>query len=360
MRERSVTIDGVHHDVCPQFFVAATQNPIEQHGAYPLPEAQLDRFAFKLLIEFPDEAAEMEILRRHASTPIDMTLRTQDIQKVAGAEMLAAGRALADGILLSEDLLRYILTLIRATRTDPDVAHGASTRAADTLVAAVRAAAAVHVAGGDGGGGAGGGGLAVWCGPGVAATVEDVTAVAVVVVVVGPLVDSFVVAVGVVNGVVRIVMDVVAVGVLNGVVRIVMDVVAVGVVDVVIAIVDVGLQVGLRRAPLPLGLGLGDAAFSLLFAAVYSSARFNQSSVLVSAGGQLPRRRGRVDDDVGPSDKLIVDSIVVAVGVVDVVVLIIVRAVVMIIVIVSAVAVIVVDVDDVHLIDVGVELHVGL
>jgi MoxR-like ATPase len=143
MSERRVTIDGVDHDLGPHFFVAATQNPIEQHGAYPLPEAQLDRFAFKLLIEFPDEAAEMEILRRHASTPIDMTLRTQDIQKVAGAEMLAAGRALADGILLSEDLLRYILTLIRATRTDPDVAHGASTRAADTLVAAVRAAAAL-------------------------------------------------------------------------------------------------------------------------------------------------------------------------------------------------------------------------
>lgn len=143
MSERRVTIDGVDHDLGHHFFVAATQNPIEQHGAYPLPEAQLDRFAFKLLIEFPDEAAEMEILRRHASTPIDMTLRTRAIQKVAGAEMLAAGRALADGILLSEDLLRYILTLVRATRTDPDVAHGASTRAADALVAAVRAAAAL-------------------------------------------------------------------------------------------------------------------------------------------------------------------------------------------------------------------------
>ncbi|MFT4795212.1 MAG: MoxR-like ATPase [Paracoccaceae bacterium] len=143
MSERRVTIDGVDHDLGQHFFVAATQNPIEQHGVYPLPEAQLDRFAFKLLIDFPDEAAEYEILRRHAASPIDMTLRTQDIQKVVGADMLAAGRALADGIRLSGDLLRYILTLIRATRTDPDVAHGASTRAADALVAAVRAAAAL-------------------------------------------------------------------------------------------------------------------------------------------------------------------------------------------------------------------------
>lgn len=143
MNERFVTIDGADHPLGQHFFVLATQNPIEQQGTYPLPEAQLDRFLFKLVIDFPAEAAELEILRRHAAQPLDMNTRAAALSDVAAADVVAAGRALVDGIRLDLDILKYILALTRATRTDPDIAHGASTRAADALAGAVRAAAAL-------------------------------------------------------------------------------------------------------------------------------------------------------------------------------------------------------------------------
>ena len=143
MNERIATIDGVDHALGDSFFVVATQNPIEQQGTYPLPEAQLDRFLFKLLIEFPEEEAEFEILRRHAQQALDHHVRREGIQPVASAEQVAAGRALVDSIRLDDDLIRYILNLVRATRTDAEIAHGGSTRAADALAGAVRAAAAL-------------------------------------------------------------------------------------------------------------------------------------------------------------------------------------------------------------------------
>ena len=143
MNERVATFDGVDHRLGDMFFVVATQNPIEQQGTYPLPEAQLDRFLFKLAIGFPDEAAELEILRRHALQPLDHAARLQGIEPVAGDAALAAGRALVDGIRLDEAILRYVVGLVRATRADPEIAHGGSTRAADALAGAVRAAAAL-------------------------------------------------------------------------------------------------------------------------------------------------------------------------------------------------------------------------
>ena len=143
MNERIATIDGTDYPLGDSFFVVATQNPIEQQGTYPLPEAQLDRFLFKLLIEFPDEAAEFEILRRHAQQALDHNVRRQGIASVAGDEQIAAGRALVDSIRLDEDLIHYILDLVRATRNDAEIAHGASTRAADALAGAVRASAAL-------------------------------------------------------------------------------------------------------------------------------------------------------------------------------------------------------------------------
>ena len=143
MNERIATIDGTDYPLGDSFFVVATQNPIEQQGTYPLPEAQLDRFLFKLLIEFPDEEAEFEILRRHAQQALDHNVRRQGIAAAAGADQIAAGRALVDSIRLDDDLIRYILDLVRATRNDAEIAHGASTRAADALAGAVRASAAL-------------------------------------------------------------------------------------------------------------------------------------------------------------------------------------------------------------------------
>jgi len=144
MNERMVTIDGKDYPLGRDFFVIATQNPIEQQGTYPLPEAQLDRFLFKLVVEFPDRAAEIAILTRHAGQPLEFDARGRGIQKVLTVEALAAGRALVDGIRLDPTILTYIVDLVRATRSDGDIAHGASTRAADALAAAVRARAAVE------------------------------------------------------------------------------------------------------------------------------------------------------------------------------------------------------------------------
>lgn len=143
MNERTVTIDGEDHDLGSGFFVIATQNPIEQQGTYPLPEAQLDRFLFKLVIGFPSEAEELEILRRHASMGLDTEGRLDQQAAVLDRESLAAARGLVDEIRLDDSILAYILGLVRATRENPDIAFGASTRAADALAGAVRAAAAL-------------------------------------------------------------------------------------------------------------------------------------------------------------------------------------------------------------------------
>ena len=143
MNERIATIDGVDHSLGEVFFVAATQNPIEHQGTYPLPEAQLDRFLFKIVVDFPAEEDEFTILMRHAQQALDHNARRAGIEPIAGMEEIRAGRALVDGIRLDEDLVRYILNLVRATRADPEIAHGASTRAADGLAGAVRAQAAL-------------------------------------------------------------------------------------------------------------------------------------------------------------------------------------------------------------------------
>ena len=143
MNERMVTIDGTDHSLGRNFFVIATQNPIEQQGTYPLPEAQLDRFLFKLVVDFPDRAAEIDILTRHAGQPLEFDARSAGLQKVMSAQDLVDGRALVDSIRLDQSILIYIVDLIRATRNDPDILHGASTRAADALAGAVRARAAV-------------------------------------------------------------------------------------------------------------------------------------------------------------------------------------------------------------------------
>lgn len=142
MNERAVTIDGEHHDLGEQFFVIATQNPIEQHGTYPLPEAQLDRFLFKLQIDFPDRDAEIDILSQTGADAARGETWAR-VERVLSREQLREGRALVESIRLDPTITGYIVDLIRATRDDPEIAHGASTRAADALARAVRARAAM-------------------------------------------------------------------------------------------------------------------------------------------------------------------------------------------------------------------------
>lgn len=143
MNERTVSIDGTDHTLGSDFIVIATQNPIEQQGTYPLPEAQLDRFLFKIEIDFPAEDVEMAILKQHAAQPIEAGLETAGFAKVLDTATLAESRDLIDGIILKDDILAYILRLIRATRANPEISHGASTRAADAVARAARALAAL-------------------------------------------------------------------------------------------------------------------------------------------------------------------------------------------------------------------------
>ena len=142
--ERAGSIVGQDHDLGKEFIVIATQNPIEQQGTYPLPEAQLDRFLFKLVIEFPPQDVEMAILQQHAQQSLDTRSDVKGLGKVLNADDLAESRALVDSIILDDEILGYILRLVRATRTDAEIAFGASTRAADALASASRALAALN------------------------------------------------------------------------------------------------------------------------------------------------------------------------------------------------------------------------
>lgn len=144
MNERVVSIDGKDHDLGSEFIVIATQNPIEQQGTYPLPEAQLDRFLFKIVLEFPDEATEMAILQHHAAEPLDFAGATGQLDNILDAKALKESRDVVDSIIIDDDILAYILRLVRATRNSSDISYGASTRAADALAAATRAAAALQ------------------------------------------------------------------------------------------------------------------------------------------------------------------------------------------------------------------------
>ena len=144
MNERSVTIDRQTYSLGDDFMVVATQNPIEQQGTYPLPEAQLDRFLFKVVIDYPSRAEEREIVARHGHRSAMPKVGEFSIRKVAGREELAAARRTAADIRLSDPLIDYVVDIIRATRHLPSVETGASPRAANMLSAASRAYAAIQ------------------------------------------------------------------------------------------------------------------------------------------------------------------------------------------------------------------------
>src|SRR5262245_7855200 len=143
MNERAVTIDGKDYPLGDEFMVIATQNPIEQQGTYPLPEAQLDRFLFKVNIEYASRDEEREIVRRHGHTTAMPRLEDFGIKAVADAKLLGRIRAIVTQIKLSDALIDYIVDVTRATRVHFSLEVGGSTRAANMLAAAVRAYAAL-------------------------------------------------------------------------------------------------------------------------------------------------------------------------------------------------------------------------
>ena len=144
MQERSVTIDGKTHSLGDNFMVIATQNPIEQQGTYPLPEAQLDRFLFKVLVDYPTEDQEKEMVMLHGHSTVMPTIQNFDINTISNSEKLLAARKFVSEIRLNEDLVDYIIKLVRTTRESTALVCGASPRAANMIAVASRAWAALH------------------------------------------------------------------------------------------------------------------------------------------------------------------------------------------------------------------------
>ena len=144
MSERAITIDGKDYALGEDFMVVATQNPIEQQGTYPLPEAQLDRFLFKIIIDHPSRDEEREIVKRHGHRSAMPKLEDFDLQPVADATMLAAVREAVTHVRLSDELVDYVVDVIRATREHSSLEVGGSTRAANMLASAVRAFAVLQ------------------------------------------------------------------------------------------------------------------------------------------------------------------------------------------------------------------------
>ncbi|HLQ62538.1 MAG TPA: MoxR family ATPase [Candidatus Acidoferrales bacterium] len=142
MEERGVSLEGQQLPLPDPFLVLATQNPIEYEGTYPLPEAQQDRFLFKVRLDYPGEDEEMEVLRRWES---GIELRDPEkagVEPVLGAADLEACRAEVARVAMEEKIRRYVVDLARATRQAPELALGASTRAEVLLMLAAKVAAA--------------------------------------------------------------------------------------------------------------------------------------------------------------------------------------------------------------------------
>ncbi|MGH2705211.1 MAG: AAA family ATPase [Actinomycetota bacterium] len=145
MQERQVTIGGTTYPVPDPFLVLATQNPIESEGTYPLPEAQVDRFMMKVLVDYPDYGEELEVVERVARPP-------SPPRQVLGPEILAAMQGLVDEVFVDHRLREYAVTLVTATRrpkqfgipeVEPYIEYGASPRGSIYLVLAARALAVV-------------------------------------------------------------------------------------------------------------------------------------------------------------------------------------------------------------------------
>ncbi len=143
MQERMVTLDGETHMLSPRFTVIATQNPIESQGVYPLPEAQLDRFLFKLSIPYPNKDEERRIVAEHGKMFERIDAASMGVATVADAQKLSSAMAAVATVTIAPEIVDYVVALVRATRESPDLASGASPRAAAAMARAASAAAAL-------------------------------------------------------------------------------------------------------------------------------------------------------------------------------------------------------------------------
>ncbi len=144
MQERQVTIDGQRFPLGENFMVVATQNPIEQQGTYPLPEAQLDRFLFKHILSYPSRDEEIKIVEQHGQRSGTPGMADLGLKSVMTKTALAKVRKAISAIHLNDEVTHYVVDLVRGTRDNPLFETGASPRAAAMIASSARAYAALQ------------------------------------------------------------------------------------------------------------------------------------------------------------------------------------------------------------------------
>lgn len=144
MEERQTTIDGERYPLSPMFTVLATENPIEYEGTYPLPEAQLDRFLLKILIDYPDLADEQEIVARWDAGFNSHHLDRLDIQQLPDAAAISHCRHEVRNMRMEPGVQKYIVEIVRRSRSHPTILYGASPRASIALLLCSKALAAIR------------------------------------------------------------------------------------------------------------------------------------------------------------------------------------------------------------------------
>lgn len=144
MEERQATIDGERYQLSPLFTVLATENPIEYEGTYPLPEAQLDRFLLKILINYPEPSEELEIVARWDAGFNSHHLDRVNIQPLPDAAAIGHCRAEVRAMRMEPGIQNYIVEIVRRTRSHPTVLYGASPRASIAMLLSAKAIAAIR------------------------------------------------------------------------------------------------------------------------------------------------------------------------------------------------------------------------
>lgn len=143
MEERTITVDGIKHELEAPFMVIATQNPVEHEGTYQLPEAQLDRFAFKIVIDYPTQEQEVEILNRHQLN-VSLHQMIDQVKKVIDAPALNELRKLVSKITVEHKLLQFIAAIVNQTRNHSGLILGASPRASVAILNSSKALASLR------------------------------------------------------------------------------------------------------------------------------------------------------------------------------------------------------------------------
>jgi len=144
MEERQTTIDGERYKLSPMFTVLATENPIEYEGTYPLPEAQLDRFLLKILIDYPNADAELEIVSRWDAGFNARQLEQVEIAPLNEEMSIKNCRAEVKAMRMEAGVQKYIVEIVRKSRTHPTILYGASPRASVALLLCSKALAAIR------------------------------------------------------------------------------------------------------------------------------------------------------------------------------------------------------------------------